>query len=206
MRNLDVFLPKINLFAPGVGIPTAYSAIRDAAIALCTRTGLWRWEDDFTFTFPDGEDITVPYGAQLLRIEHARFNDCDLTPKTVEWLDEHEPKWRTGEVEGNPRYLCQIEPGTLRVVPFATGTVKLAVKLQPAQDCQQLPDFMADLYREVIAWGALGDLLLMPNQPYTNPGMAAIFQRRFADKLDSLASAGSRGQQGARTRSRPNYF
>lgn len=206
MKDLDVFLSKISLNAPGVSAPVAYSAIRDAAIEFCTRTHLWRWEDDFTVTFADGEDISAPLGAELLSIEQVLFDGRPLEPKTVQWLDEHYTGWRTGAIAGAPSYFAQIEPGTMRVAPFATGTVNVYGKLKPSQNCQQLPDFMADLYRSEIAWGALGELLLQPNQPYTNLQMAAVFRARFVERMDSLKALASRGQQGARIRGRISHF
>jgi hypothetical protein len=207
MKDLDVFLPKIFVHAPGLGIPVAYDAIRDAAVEMCERTGLWRWEDDFTVGFNGDEDISPPYGAVLLKIDSVLFNGIDLTHKTTGWLDAERPGWRTQEATSTaPSFITQVELGTLRVVPYAAGKLNLAAKLKPADDCTQLPDFLADLYREVIAWGALGRVLMHPNQPYTNLTTAPYFQRRFDDKLIALSGVAQRGQQGAPTRSRATFF
>lgn len=207
MKDLDIFLSKIALHAPGLGIPTAYSAIRDAAIELCERTGLWRWEDDFTVSFAGDEDISPPYGSVLMQIDSALFNGIALESKTTDWLDTELPGWRTQEATSTaPSYITQVELGTLRVVPYGTGKLNLAAKLKPSQDCAQLPDFLADLYREVIAWGALGRVLMHPNQPYTSLETAVYFQRRFDDKLTALTGVAQRGQQGARTRTRGTFF
>lgn len=206
MKDLDAFLPKIEPLAPGVGAPTAYSAIRDAAIEFCERTGLWRWEDDLQMTFTDGEEITAPYGSVLLSIEQVQFNGRPLEPKSVAWMDKHMLGWRAGAVAGAPSYLCQVEPNTLRIAPFTEGKVSIYAKLKPAQDCRQLPDFMADLYMREIAWGALAEILILPNQPYTNLAVAGAMRSRFEGRLDALQRQGTRGQQGARTRSPGTYY
>jgi len=205
MKPLDAFLTSINPYAPGVAIPTAYFAIRQAAIEFCERTRLWRYEDDFTIG-PDAEAICTPYGSVLLDIERVNFNGDPLVPQTAAWLDERIKGWRTGEVSGVPQYFSQIELNTLRIAPSANGTVNISVWLKPSQDCQDLPDFLADQYREVIAHGALGRILMMPSQPFTNGDLGAGFLSSFERKLTELSGKGITGQQRARVRTRANFM
>lgn len=206
MKPLDDFLTSINPYAPGCAIPTAYFGIRQAAIEFCERTRMWRHEDSFTVTASEAEAISVPYGAALIDIEHASFDGRPLEPKTTKWLDEHHPGWRTGDASGHPTYLTQLEQNTLRIVPGQAGTVNISVWIKPSQDCEDLPDFLADQYRETIAYGALGRILMTPNQPYTNGSLAAAFLAQFEQKLVGLSSKGITGQQRARVRTQASFM
>jgi hypothetical protein len=206
MKPLDAFLGKINPYAPGCAIPTAYSAIRDAAIEFCERTRLWRYEDEFAVSADEAECIATPVGSVLLDIERAWFDGARLTPATVDLLDKHMDGWRDGSLTGQPQYISQIELNTLRLIPAQAGTVKLSLWLKPSQDCLDLPDFLADQYREVIAHGALGRLLMMPGQPYTNADLGAGFLASFERKLVGLSGKGVTGQQRARVRTKATYM
>jgi hypothetical protein len=141
----------------------------------------------------------------LLDIERVRFNDLPLEPRTVAWLDERMPGWRDGTVTGQPQFLTQIDLNTIRLVPGMAGTVKISAWLKPSQDCLDLPDFLADQYREVIAHGALGRILMMPNQPYTNGDLGAGFLANFQQKLVGLSGKGIAGQQRARVRTKAKF-
>jgi hypothetical protein len=206
MKPLDAFLGSINPYAPGCAIPTAHFAIRQAATEFCERTRLWRYEDEFDVSAADAEAITTPYGSVLLDIERVSFNGVPLEPRTVAWLDERMDGWRDGSLTGQPQFLTQIEPNTLRLVPGQEGTVAVSLWLKPSQDCLDLPDFLPDQFREVIAHGALGRILMMPNQPYTNGDLGAGFLASFEKKLEGLSGKGITGQQRARVRTKANFF
>lgn len=206
MKPLDDFLQYINLYAPGCAVPTAYFGIRQAAIEFCERTRLWRFEDYFEVTGVESEAIFAPSGSVVHDIESAWFDGAKLVPKTVEWLDKHCEGWRDGSRTGQPQYITQTEPNTLRIVPAMSGAVNISLILKPAQDADELPDFMGDQHRTVIGNGALSYILAIPNQSFSNMDMANGFGGTFQGKLASLAASGAIGQQRARVRTRGNFF
>lgn len=208
MKSLSEFLTSINAYAPGCAVPTAYFGIRQAAIEFCERTKLWRHEDELTVTAADPETIVTPTGAVLIDIETATFNGGEpLVPQTARWLDARYPTWRTGGVvDGEPAYLTQLDQNTVRIVPGQAGTLNISMWLKPSQDCTTVPDFLPDQYRETIAWGALGRILMTPNQPYTNPQLAANFLAGFDSKITGLSGKGITGQQRARVRTTASFF
>lgn len=205
MKDLAEFLPHIDQYAPGCPAPTAYFGIRQAAIDFCERTRLWRYEDDFDIPGDQVEGITTPYGSVLHEMELVQFDGEDLMPTTTAWLDANCRGWRANELTGLPSYIVQTEPNTLRVVPWTAGHINLFLWLKPAQDATELPDFIVDQHREIIAHGALARILAMPGQPFSNPGMAGSFATTFSAKIDALMRANSRGQQRGRTRTKA-YF
>jgi len=206
MKSLDEFLQHINLYAPGCAAPTAYFGIRQAAIEFCERTRMWRFEDYFEVQGTESEAMFAPAASVIHDIEAAWFDDQKLTPKTVDWLDKNCNGWRDGSLTGQPQYITQTEPNTLRIVPAAAGTVKVSLILKPAQDADEVPDFLVDQYRMVIGNGALSYILVIPNQSFTNMDMANGFGATFQGKLTSLSTKGSTGQQRARARTRGSFF
>ena len=206
MKSLDAFSANIKLYAPGCADQTMYFAIRQAAIEFCERTRLWRHEDEFSVTSDGCEAILAPNGAEIHEIEAVFFNGNQIEPATISWLDEHMRGWRSGQLSGIPKYFTQTEPNTIRLVPQEAGTVGLHVWLKPSQYADELPDWMADQYRETIAHGALGRILLIPNQSFSNPELGAAFGSAFQAKLDKFSTKGLTGQQRAPARTRATYF
>ena len=205
MKDLDYFLPKVRARATGVAEPVALDAIRDAAAEFCRRTRLWRFSDQFDVTASKA-CIAVPFGATLLDIERVNFNGCRLDPQSTQWLDDHIEQWRDAPVSGMPKWFTQTSMNSILIVPAQAGTVKLWVTLSVGQDAEQVPDFMADQYREAIANGALWRLLMLPGKTFTNPNLAATAKAQFDEVIDSLKSMNASGQQRAVTGSRASFL
>ena len=208
MKDLDAFIPNIRMYAPGVSDPAAYFAIRQAAIEFCERTRFWRYEDEFAITSTDIDGLTAPSGSVIYDIDAVWFNGRKLTPKTTGQLDVLEPTWRSGATAqtSTPKYVTQTEPNTIQIVPFQTGQLKFALFLKPSQDATEVPDFLVDQHRETIAHGALARILLIPNQSFTNPEMAAAFGMAFQQKIDGKSAIGITGQQRAPIRTKASFL
>lgn len=208
MKDLDEFLPNIRIYAPGVADPTAYFAIRQSAIEFCERTRIWHFEDEFEIAADDFESLLSPPSSVIHEIDDVWFNGKKLRKVTPQKLDELCPDWRSGDEKptGEPSYITQTAPNEIILAPFGTGTVKLSLYLKPSQDAVEVPDFLADQYRETIAFGALGRILLIPNQSFSSPEMGAAFGSAFQQRLDGKSTKGISGQQRAPTRTKASYF
>jgi hypothetical protein len=68
-----------------------------------------------------------------------------------------------------------------------------------------MPAFLSD-YSECIGWGALGRILTIPGQSYSNPNLAAYYTTRFLEKIDTLSRKGTTGQQNAIKRIKSSFF
>lgn len=207
MTDLEDFLPKVLPFAPGCPEPTAFEHIRNAAMEFCEETKLWRAED----TFDVGDDpnvVCTPQGAVIHQIERCDFDGKRLDPAGIGWLDEHHPDWRSDEfkLEGRPQYFTQICPDTVRVVPHQQGRLKVWLRLKPSEDADQLPDFIAAQHRNLIGWGALAGILMLPNQPFSDPNRATYFQGKFDQALGRKSKLQATGQQRAPIRTKASFF
>ncbi len=206
MSALDDFLTKVRPWAPGVPDPVAYDAIRSAAIEFCERTRLWRYEDTYDIAAADDGEVFAPVGSVLHDIEAIEFDGRKLTPIATVDLDEKVPRWRTDPVPGLPEWYTQVEQNLIRIVPPQDGQLYVCVRLKPDATTTELPEFIAREYREVIGWGALGRLLMIPGQSFSNPDMAQYYKALFEQKIDRLSTKGTTGQQNAPKRTKPRYF
>jgi hypothetical protein len=204
MIDLDVFMPSILPYAPGCPEPTAFTAIIQAAQAFCERTRLWRDRDQFNVTPTSCNAVCAPNGAELFEIESARFNGCDLEPISLADLDTKHPTWRQMSA-GEARWITQTEPGSVLLVPTCTGTLDLSTILRPADNAEQLPDLFSQ-YTQVIADGALGDILMLPAQSFSDPSRAQFYSMRFDNRIDELFNRTIQGQQRAPVRTRARFF
>ena len=204
MTDLDVFLPYIMPYAPGCSEPLAKQALIVAAKEFCQRTRLWRSEDSFTLS-SSCNIVCTPDHAELYEIEYAALDGRALDPIGYAELNREFPNWKTSE--GLGKWISQVEPDSVIVAPaVTTGTLSLNLILTPAEDADQLPDFLGNHYRQIIAWGALREILLTPNQSFTSPDGAALYGARFEQKVDSLFHRNIVGQQRAPARTRAQFM
>lgn len=205
MISIDALLPKIMPYAPGCPEPLALSCAIQAAQDFCQRTRLWRDEDQFNVTPTSFNIVCAPDGAELFEIENALFNGLPLEPKSLAALDHDLPDWRDRD-DQQAKWITQTAPGSVIVVPKSTGTLRLFTILKPANDADQLPDFIINDYSRVIADGALAEILITPNQSFTAPDRAQFYSARFEGRLESLTSKSIKGQQRAKIRTRGQFF
>lgn len=205
MTDLDVFLTRIMPQVPGCPEPTAFAAIIKAAQEFCERTRLWRDEDTFTITPTSCNVVCAPEGADLFEIEHATLDGSSLKPISLSDLNNLHPRWREHDA-GQGEWITQFEHDTVVIVPKCTGTLKLSTFLRPAEEADQLPDFLSKHYRSCIADGALAEILMVPRQPFTDPSRAQFYSMRFEAKLSSLINSTIKGQQRAPTRVRAQFM
>lgn len=199
MVDLEILLPRVTPYATAVPEPIAIQHLRDAAIVLCERTRCWRDQDIIVTTGSDIEVMAVPPYAALYEIEWARF-DGQLLDAVAPTAD-----LRQGE-EGIPRYFTQITPNTITLEPHGIGELSMSSYLKPSMTADVIPDFLYSEFGRHIADGALSTLLLIPNQPYTNPQLASYYIERFEAALNKYFAYNLRGQQRAAKRTKPSFF
>lgn len=199
-REIETLYPKVLQYAPGCPEPTAIEHLRDAAVQLCKSTRCWRDIDEFETEGLGPEEIPgiQPYAA-LFEIEKAWYNDHELERKGF----GHDMLFHDA---GEPRYITQVGPNSVMLDPAGAGTLKISMFLMPSENAETLPLFFFDQFPRALADGALGTLLLLPNQPFTNPQLGVVFANKFQAVLDRNFAFNMRGQQRARKRTKPNYF
>lgn len=204
MAQLDDFSKYVVPYAKGTPAPTVRDAVRQAIIELCARSRVWRHELTGVAISTTELLVPVPVDTQLFEFESVRFNGERLDPTLYSSLDDMWPSWRTDT--GQPRCFLQRIPGTIMLVPAMAGTLDMTVFLRPSELALTVPDFFLLNYAKIISYGALGKILAIPGQPFSNPDLAAFNINQFEMELDGLASASERGQQAAYRKTRSSFF
>lgn len=207
MVDIDEVLPDVLVQAPSCPQPFAIRQIRDAAREFCEQTRIWKETDEITVTTPESEGVISPTDAAIVAVEEAWLDGSHLEAKTVAWLDENVPNWHAFEEDsGSPRYVTQLAPNTVTIVPKATGTLRVRLILKPSRSADTLPEFLIDQYCRQIGEGAAGRVLVTQGREFTNPQLGAALLDKFAGEISAAQIKVAKGQTGGRLRTRGQYL
>ena len=201
IRDIEDLLPKVMQWAPECPEPIATEHVRAAAVELCKRTRCWRDHDQFEVAGRYNDIPAILPHSALFQIESLSFDGQTLDP-----LPFDIEQMRDEDEEGAPIGYTQMWPNRIALYPGATGTVRVSMFLVPSDNAQQLPQWMFDQFSDALTWGALSTALLLPNQPFSNPQLAVMFDGKFQQALDRNFAFNKRGQQRARIRTKPSYL
>lgn len=204
--DIDEFLPEVKTYARDCPDPVARRFIREAARELCKRGRVWRERDGFKVRTPECTALCSFEDASIDKIEWAMLDDTELTPQTPAWLDRWQPDWSTTNEIGSPRFITQLSPNTLTVVPKASGQLKVRLVLLPSRTAMTLPEFLLEQYGTEIGKGAAGRILVLPGTEYTNPQLGSAYVAEFKSLLDKISVQAAKGQQNAPLRTKGYYF
>lgn len=181
--------------------------LRDAAITFCRRSRSWRADEVYQMVATN-QPITLMTccDSVIHEIESVRWRQ----EPTGEWQSKLEPSAYDEYIEqvgdGSPKNYTQKLPGQLLAFPFTAGELRVVMYLKPDQQADTLPDYLIEQHPEIIAAGALAKILMLPKYDFANPQLAMFYQNQFDAYCDSHFRDNKRGQQRARTRTKPNYF
>lgn len=175
MVNLSQFFPRLLPYVVGCPEPLAQQALLDSAIEFCRRSQV------LTTTLP------------LITIT-ANQADYTLTAPTDTQVDQVLKVWYDGTLmssapyetatalfnpDGTPRYFFGRYAGdvfniTLLPTPEKTITDGLMVRvsLRPTRSTAQVNDILFDRHVEGVVAGAMGILMAIPDQPFTDMKLA----------------------------------
>lgn len=205
MVPIDDFLCLVRPYAATAPEPSIVRCLREVARDYCAATFCWRETDRFTIAGRE-EPVFIPADSEIVTIDEARLDGRRLEPVSLDWLDQHRPGWREENDEAAPaRWITQLQPDALMVVPFVAGQLSVRLTLKPSLDAESLPSFLMSQFGEVIGKGAAGSLLMTPGE-WANPQLGAFLSDRFAAVLAAGKVIAAKGQQRAPLRTRPRYF
>lgn len=190
MKPFSDFYRFITPYAPGVASPSMDSALRNAAVEFCERTRVWQEYGPATSVTADvgTYDVDAPFGAEPVKIMSMAYDGRPLSPKTVDELDMQYADWQSDT--GTPGMFTQILPTEFMLVPVpaqdGVDLLKYRAAYKPSITADTLPDILLAQYARDMAHGALAQLLLEADAPYTNPSMAAAYATMFENKIQEV--------------------
>ncbi|MGV1752787.1 hypothetical protein [Agrobacterium sp. CG674] len=208
MADIDDLFAEVLIHAPNCSDPIARRYLREAAREACDKVDLWRERETIAINDLESQILPVISDAEIVRIENAYLDGVSLTPQTPEWLDDNYPGWDNPDaLDATSRFITQIKPGVLQLVPANTGTLSLRLVLKPSRSATTLPDFLVEKYGTEIGKGAAARVLMLPTDDGgPNPQMATVLQSEFTAFLDKLPMKIAKGQQGARPRTKGSFY
>lgn len=205
MRDIFELAPFVLPFAPSCPEPVMVQYLREAAIKFCERSRSWRSDTVYPLITPE-ISIMSSCDAVIVDIESVRWRQ-DAGDQWGMKLDPVPYDEVAGEYrDGNPRYYAQMNEGKLQVSPFTPGELRVVMYLKPDRQTFELPDYLIELHPEIIAAGALAQILMLPGYDFAEPNLAMVKLNDFNSACDSHFRDNNRGQQRARNRSKASFL
>lgn len=204
-------LPFVLPFAPSAPDPLCERYIRQAAIDFCRRTRSWRDVQDIEVTGDESEILMAPPYASIHEIEAAHFKIAGAARweelRAVPYADLEQSLLDEAPTDKTiPSVFSQSGFDAVTIAPRAAGTLRLIAYLKPTQTAEYGPDYLFDRYSSEIADGALSHILMIPEQPFTNPNLAAFKAGIFNAACDHNFALNVRGQQRAPVRVKSSFM
>ena len=208
MRDIDEMLPQVLPYVPTCPEPLVHRFLREASRQVCHNVRLWREFDTITVSKPGCIGFTTVPDADIVEIQNAQLDGHNLQVVTVAWLDAERPGWGYEDPEDpqSARYVTQLNPNSLVVFPQQAGTVKVRLVLQPSLTAMTLPDNLVELHGTTIGRGAASLALMHPVGDFANPQLGLTMYSEFTSKISSLKTEFTKGQIGARLRTKGDWF
>lgn len=199
MANITALLGGVTplvVKAPAAVITTAFIK---AARRFYTETKVWR-ESVPNLVTVAGDPVvslaSVLTGSEAFDIESCKVGEATMVKTTPE-------KGLALPVMTSPGYvaLTKINELTLFGPPSADDVaITLRAILRPSFDAAVFPGEQYDAYGDFLDYGTLTTLMRQPNQPWSDPEGAGLYEALFADAINSLRHAGSAGTASAPNR------
>jgi hypothetical protein len=197
--------------------PVATYMIRRAAISWAETTKGWRYTGSQVLA-ANNVTLVAPAATEIHTIEEATLDGQPLTP--VQFL-ESDPEQLSGTARlGVPSMITQVSPGSVQIQPFRTGTLRYSVTLKPRSDrllgtfindplrdqYDVVPPILLAQHADTIACGALSMILMLPNQPFSDPTKAMVYRNDFQMRCNSAHVQARPGQQRAPRRTTTHWI
>lgn len=209
MAKWSDWLPDLAALLPACPSITMEHELRNAAITFFEDSRAWKSMLDPIRVVAGQPDIDIEPsdGNQeaVVRIEAGWFDSKPIKAISADELDvSFNDDWTVHT--GSPSHFVTLMNGQTRLYPSPNmaGTLKLRASLRPADEATRLPDGLMK-YRKDIGQGALAQLRLYPNQPWSDPALAAVNQSAFRAAIDKLNLRASRSFGRARIPSRTRW-
>lgn len=159
--------------------------IRNTVIDFCESTRLYKFDhanisvvaNTHTYT------ITPEAGTVLSDVLFASFDNKELQPKSVTWLDDFygTEDWRNTKTGTPVFYFLSIDKTGIRLVPTpdGTGTLRVTISQKPSRVSTTIPNWILEEYVDVISHGARYRIFSMRQKPWTSPELAEFHRTQY---------------------------
>ena len=193
---------RLSSIVPGVGTPAVLEYVRRAAIEVCERTLVWRYEQD-PLILSAGVyeyEYETPENTEVCGVIHARLNGAStLTPLIQEEIHRKYPSWPETDstLWSEPQYIGQLNPDCFVVAPIPNSdkswSLKMFLALRPTPDATGMEKTFFDEVETAILHGAAQHLLTIPDKPWSDEKAANYHAQQFAYKINARRARANLG-------------
>ena len=147
-----------------------------------------------TNAWVDATDVRLEPNVNLYDLVPPDANGDIKRIMYIETLDTEAPAWTA------PAWMPA--PGVMQIgfVPQAPQDIVVFVALQPNElGCKQnfpgVPDWFWTEYTKAITDGLIGNMLVQPAKPYSNPQMGQFYLKRFASGMSTARIQADNGRR-----------
>jgi len=186
MAQVNDLIHRTMVAVTGAPEPLAVEAYITAAREFFTHTKLWR-ADVANWTSVATGDYSVDTG----NADEEIFDITYLERGTTRLLRSNlERVYRERGGSGAPRYYAVKNRAVVSFAPTSVTTSELTAigAVRPARSALDIDDDIVASYHTAIEQGALGNLLLTPNQSWTAPETGSGYRQAFLAGMEDLIS------------------
>jgi hypothetical protein len=206
-RAFSTLSAKVSASAPGCPYPVVVQYIRDAAIRLCERALVWRYEQA-AFNLTPGQysySFNKPNDTQVHAVLSATLNNTPMEILTLDAARELYPQWPVlsttstaiAENGTEPRSLAQVDTYRYVVLPAPdaakTYSLRMIYALKPTRSALEMDERVFDEYELPIMHGALQNLLVMPKAEWTDRELASYHAKQFIFTMNEARAQANLG-------------
>ena len=183
ITSYDSLLPYVLTETPGVPNPLAISAINRAVRRLCLESSCWfSWQNVTLIAGEADYQLVAPNASSVVRnIKSVQIESSELAPIPENVVSVDRP-WLVLN-NGTPTSYYAVG-GVLHLMPTPTESdvgksCRVKAAYIPQMDATEADESLLDRYAETITSGAKSILLVMQNQAWANPALAAVYLAEF---------------------------
>lgn len=190
----------ISPFLPGCPNPVMTEYLRETLRDFCDETKLWDNQPLAAISLVANTAtyaLTHAYG-EIVHIDHAEMVNVPMQPTSIEILNRHFVNWRHSTTKRPQYYFTPTVGESIQLVYTPSHALADAlvvwVSLKPLEAATTVEDFLWADYRYAIRDGALGQLLQIPNKPWSNPDIGFLRETKYEAARATAKNAKIRGR------------
>ncbi len=192
-------------YVPGCPDQSVVTHLRSICIDFFQKTLAWRQKlnpvtaladvTTYTMPLPDSQTALAKLLAYWIDGQRAHVVQAERGEDLAACNSSADVAWTT------TRATFSVSPA-----PDAGQLLVLDVALKPSQASTGVLASLWEHYADALVDGALSRIFAMPNQPWTNPGLAQYHGQLYQDAIDSVGAATAKSFSRAGGRTRPFMF
>jgi hypothetical protein len=216
-RAFEDVVQRLVTHVPGCPFPVIEKYVRDAAIEVCEKTLLWRYEQpsirltpglhNYPYEPPTEAEV---YAFINVIIEDENDSWTKVYPITEEDLYDKYPNWPDHDPErlSRPQYIVHLNADEfgMALVPDDVHDydLKMKVALKPLRTARGMDQTTLDEIEDVVIDGALAELYMLPEKAWTDKNAARYHKQQFisgmSDRRARVNLGNGRASVGVRMR------